>query len=94
MAVTARDKTILWAKAAGRCSHPSCRKQLIKDGSSAGGDVLVGEVAHIVAQAPAGHEASRIRQAALAMAKQTSSYCAVSTTRPSINSRPSFRWPS
>ena len=54
MAVTARDKTILWAKAAGRCSHPSCRKQLIKDGSSAGEDVLVGEVAHIVAQSASG----------------------------------------
>ena len=54
MAVTARDKTILWAKAAGRCSHPSCRKQLIKDGSSAGGGVLVGEVAHIVAQSASG----------------------------------------
>ena len=54
MAVTARDKTILWAKAAGRCSHPSCRKQLIKNGSSAGEDVLVGEVAHIVAQSASG----------------------------------------
>lgn len=50
MAVTARDRTILWAKAAGRCSYPSCRKQLIKDGSLTREDVLVGEVAHIVAQ--------------------------------------------
>ena len=54
MAVTARDKTILWAKAAGRCSHPSCRKELIKDASLAGEDVLVGEVAHIVAQNASG----------------------------------------
>lgn len=54
MAVTARDKTILWAKAAGRCSYPSCRKQLIKDGSLANEDVLVGEVAHIVAQNASG----------------------------------------
>ena len=54
VAVTARDRTILWAKAAGRCSHPSCRKQLIKDGSLANEDVLVGEVAHIVAQNASG----------------------------------------
>lgn len=53
MAVTGRDKQILWGKAAERCSHPSCRKQLIGDGGDSE-DVLVGEVAHIVAQSPSG----------------------------------------
>ena len=53
MAVTGRDKQILWGKAAGRCSHPSCRKQLIGDGGDSE-DVLVGEVAHIVAQSASG----------------------------------------
>lgn len=53
MAVTGRDKQILWGKTAGRCSHPSCRKQLIRDGGDSE-DVLVGEVAHIVAQSASG----------------------------------------
>ena len=41
---------ILWGSAAARCAHPSCRKRLITDENHAGEDVLVGEVAHIVAQ--------------------------------------------
>ena len=50
MPVTARDRAILWGRAAARCSHPSCRKTLIADVVSANGDVLLGEIAHIVAQ--------------------------------------------
>lgn len=50
MTVTGKDKAILWGRAAARCAYPSCRKLLIADGNQAGEDVLVGEVAHIVAQ--------------------------------------------
>lgn len=50
MSVTARDRAILWGRAAARCAHPDCRKRLITDDQDAGADVLVGEVAHIVAQ--------------------------------------------
>ncbi len=48
--VTGRDRAILWGRAAARCAYPSCRKQLITDHRHAGEDVLIGEVAHIVAQ--------------------------------------------
>lgn len=48
--MTGRDKAILWGRAAARCAHPSCRKHLIADDQQVGEDVLIGEVAHIVAQ--------------------------------------------
>ena len=54
MAITGRDRAILWGRAAARCAYPSCRKLLIADGNRAGSDVLVGEVAHIVAQNASG----------------------------------------
>lgn len=60
MPVTARDKTILWGRAAARCSHPACRRLLIADSTVAGQHVLVGEVAHIVAQKPDGPRGDQI----------------------------------
>jgi hypothetical protein len=43
--VTGRDRVVLWARAAGLCSHPDCRKKLVEG---------IGEAAHIVARVPGG----------------------------------------
>jgi hypothetical protein len=59
MAVDARTKQILWSKAAGRCSFPDCRKPLVHEASEQDREVLVGEVAHIVAQKPDGPRGDR-----------------------------------
>jgi len=50
MSLPPRDKVILWGRAAERCSFPSCRKRLVYDKTDVDGDVLLGEIAHIVAQ--------------------------------------------
>ena len=60
MSVAARDRAILWGRAAARCAHPDCRKRLITDDQDAGADVLVGEVAHIVAQTSNGPRGDQV----------------------------------
>ena len=50
MAVSTRNKVILWGRAAARCSHPQCRKSLVENPGEVGEEVTLGEVAHIVAQ--------------------------------------------
>jgi hypothetical protein len=47
-----KDQKILWGKAAGRCSMPECRKQLVADASNAvpSKAILYGENCHIVAE--------------------------------------------
>src|SRR6266850_3490138 len=54
MSVDDRTKQLLWSKAAGRCSFPDCRKELVHEASSQDREVFVGEIAHIVAQSPGG----------------------------------------
>jgi len=54
MSVEARTKQILWTRAGGVCSVPDCRQPLIKEASTADPPVLLGEIAHIVAQSPGG----------------------------------------
>jgi hypothetical protein len=54
MPVDARTKQILWVKAGGVCSSPDCRKPLVKEANAADPVVLLGEIAHIVAQSPGG----------------------------------------
>src|SRR5579862_893090 len=54
MNVDARTKQILWAKAGGVCSVPDCRQSLVTEASTADPLVLLGEIAHIVAQSPGG----------------------------------------
>jgi hypothetical protein len=51
-----KDLKILWGKAAGRCSMPECRKQLVSDASDAvpSKAILHGENCHIVAEKPDG----------------------------------------
>jgi hypothetical protein len=50
MGINAKDIKILWAKAAGRCSMPGCRKRLVADASDAvkSKNTLIGENCHIV----------------------------------------------
>jgi hypothetical protein len=54
MPVDARTKQILWVKAGGVCSSPDCRKSLVKEASATDPVVLLGEIAHIVAQSAGG----------------------------------------
>lgn len=51
MAIQPVDMKILWAKAAGRCSMPRCRKRLVADASQVvpSKNILIGENCHIVA---------------------------------------------
>ena len=56
MAVATKDVKILWSKAAGRCSMPDCRAELIADSSAARHppNTLIGDTCHIVARKPDG----------------------------------------
>lgn len=49
MAASNQAKLIVWTKAAGRCSFPDCRLQLVLDTEPSNG-IPVGEIAHIVAE--------------------------------------------
>ncbi len=52
--VPVRDQKMLWGAAAGRCSFPKCAKRLIADPSRVEPEVLLGEMAHIVAKSTLG----------------------------------------
>lgn len=54
MAIDARTRQILWGKAGAICTFPDCRRRLVRDASTNDREVLVGEIAHIVAQSPGG----------------------------------------
>ena len=42
-----RDLKLLWGLAAARCSHPTCRKPLIRDATEHDPHAVLGEIAHI-----------------------------------------------
>lgn len=50
MAISPRTQKILWGKAGAICSFPSCRQQLVADATELDGNVILGRMAHIVAQ--------------------------------------------
>jgi hypothetical protein len=52
--VPARDAKMLWGAASGRCSYPKCAKRLVARRAGADLEVLLGEMAHIVAKSAAG----------------------------------------
>lgn len=54
-----RDLVQLWARAAGLCSHPDCRKRLVLDASPADEEASIGEAAHIIAHAEKGPRGAR-----------------------------------
>jgi hypothetical protein len=64
-ALTPLTRTILWAKAGGRCQYAGCNKLLIGDLISGAEDKNFGFVAHIVADTPDGPRGDRIRSARL-----------------------------
>ena len=47
-----RDRKRLWGRSGSRCAFPDCRQELIEETADGQGDVLVGQEAHIVAEAP------------------------------------------
>jgi hypothetical protein len=65
-AVTALTRTILWARAAGRCQYAGCNKPLIGDLISGAEDANFGFVAHIVAEPPTGPRGDPLRSPLLA----------------------------
>ncbi|MBM3301595.1 MAG: HNH endonuclease, partial [Deltaproteobacteria bacterium] len=54
MAASSRTEKILWGKAGATCSFPSCRRKLVADATGLDGAVVLGEIAHIVAQSQDG----------------------------------------
>jgi hypothetical protein len=60
-ALTPLTRTILWAKAAGRCQYAGCNKPLIGDLIAGIEDKNFGFVAHIVADTPDGPRGDPIR---------------------------------
>lgn len=48
--VSLKDQKILWGKAAGLCSMPSCRASLFEDPTEADDEALIGENCHIVGE--------------------------------------------
>lgn len=57
MAIDPRTKQILWGKAGATCSFPGCNRHLVRDATPEDREVLVGEIAHIVAQSKGGPRA-------------------------------------
>lgn len=48
--INIKDQKILWARSAGRCSMPDCRKKLTFDKAEETGSVTFGEMCHIVGE--------------------------------------------
>ena len=63
--VTAFTRSVLWAKAAGRCEYTGCNKPLIGDLISGAEDRNFGFVAHVVAETPTGPRGDVARSALL-----------------------------
>lgn len=64
--VSVVTRTVLWARAAGRCQYPGCNKHLIGDLISGTEDKNFGFVAHIVADTPRGPRGDDVRSSQLA----------------------------
>lgn len=54
MAIDPRTRQILWGKAGAICAFPRCPRVLVRDATPDDREVLVGEMAHIVAQRQGG----------------------------------------
>src|SRR3954449_9641276 len=52
--VRARDLLLLWARAAGVCSHPDGKKRLVAQATAQDEASTIGEAAHIVARMKGG----------------------------------------
>lgn len=49
-----KDIKVLWAKAAGLCSKPGCNEECVKYYTDTGENIVLGEMAHIIAHSPDG----------------------------------------
>lgn len=54
MAISTRTQKMLWGKAAGRCSYPTCKEELVMEATSTDDESLIGEACHIVAKSKDG----------------------------------------
>src|SRR5438309_925288 len=61
--VPTKELVFLWARAAGMCSHPDCKRRLVMDPSGDDDRVSIGHAAHIIARSENGPRG--IRAAAL-----------------------------
>lgn len=52
--LTVKTRIMIWGRAAGRCSLPECRRDLVMDASETDDPSLVGEICHIVAESKDG----------------------------------------
>lgn len=59
--VSTRARSIIWARAAGRCQYPGCNKSLIGDLVSRNEDGNFGFIAHIVADSVKGPRGDAVR---------------------------------
>ena len=57
MAIDHRTRQILWGRAGATCSYPGCRRNLVRDATPEDREVVVGEIAHIIAQSKGGPRA-------------------------------------
>jgi hypothetical protein len=64
--VSPKIRTILWARAAGRCQYQGCNRSLIGDLVSGRDKLNAGYVAHIVSEDPGGPRGDPIRSPLLA----------------------------
>ncbi len=55
--VSAKDKMLLWGRAAARCNHPSCKRFLVEPATSEDADAMFGQAAHIIAHGSTGPRA-------------------------------------
>lgn len=58
MSISLKTQKMLWGKAAGRCSMPECRLELVHDATETDDETLVGENCHIVAESDTGPRAN------------------------------------
>lgn len=58
MTITVKTQKMLWGRAAGRCSMPECRIELVQDATETDDETLIGENCHIVAESVEGPRAN------------------------------------
>src|SRR5258705_3870484 len=50
MAISQKDRVVLWTRAAGRCSFAECRRELTQDTEAGDAAYTLGQMAHIVGE--------------------------------------------
>lgn len=57
MTITLKTQKMLWGRAAGRCSMPECRMELVQDATETDDETVIGENCHIVGESDEGPRA-------------------------------------